>query len=187
MHGYDVLANLAWGLIRDWRRRRDVDPTIRRAWMRLYVGAIRRAHGRAARVDRLCRGGNTGRRGRLRGTAYRSSTSIQSASNRSSAPPLPSNRSGRPLWGRFALGRPGTPAPRIPAVLDTVGLTVSHRLMRSQLAEAARRSLTEDVKRMTPEQRLAAFLAHCHLMAQLQSAGGTVQQRPRRVAARDAD
>jgi hypothetical protein len=44
--------------------------------------------------------------------------------------------------------------------------------MRSQLAEAARCSLTEDVKRMTPEQRLAAFLAHCQLMAQLQSAGG---------------
>jgi hypothetical protein len=30
--------------------------------------------------------------------------------------------------------------------------------MRSQLAEAARRRLADDVKRMTPEQRLAAFL-----------------------------
>ncbi len=39
--------------------------------------------------------------------------------------------------------------------------------MKSQLADAARRSLSEDVKRMTPEQRLAAFLAHCQLMAQL--------------------
>jgi len=39
----DVLANLAWGLIRDWRRRRDVDPATRRTWVRLYVGVIRRA------------------------------------------------------------------------------------------------------------------------------------------------
>ena len=39
----DVLANLAWRLIRDWRRRRDVDPATRRAWVRLYVGVIRRA------------------------------------------------------------------------------------------------------------------------------------------------
>ena len=39
--------------------------------------------------------------------------------------------------------------------------------MKSQLADAARRSLSDDVKRMTPEQRLAAFLAHCQLMAQL--------------------
>jgi hypothetical protein len=25
----DVLANLGWGLIRDWRRRRDVTPAVR--------------------------------------------------------------------------------------------------------------------------------------------------------------
>jgi hypothetical protein len=59
--------------------------------------------------------------------------------------------------------------------------------MKSSLAEAARRSLTEDVKRMTPEQRLAAFLAHCQLMAQLHGAGAAAQQRPRHVAAPDAD
>jgi hypothetical protein len=59
--------------------------------------------------------------------------------------------------------------------------------MKSQLADAARRSLSEDVKRMTPEQRLAAFLAHCQLIAQLHGAGAAVQQRPRRVAARNAD
>jgi hypothetical protein len=59
--------------------------------------------------------------------------------------------------------------------------------MKSQLAEAARRNLAEDVKRMTAEQRLAAFLAHCQLMAQLNSAGGAVQYRPRHVAARNAD
>jgi len=44
----DVLTNLAWGLIRDWRRRRDVDPAIRREWVRLYVGVIRQSRrGRA--------------------------------------------------------------------------------------------------------------------------------------------
>jgi hypothetical protein len=47
--------------------------------------------------------------------------------------------------------------------------------MKSLLADAARRSLSEDAKRMTPEQRLAAFLAHCQLMAQLHSAGGAAQ------------
>jgi organic hydroperoxide reductase OsmC/OhrA len=58
--------------------------------------------------------------------------------------------------------------------------------MRSQLADAARRSLSDDVKRMTPEQRLAAFLAHCQLMAQLHGAGEAGQQSPRHVAARNA-
>ena len=43
MYTDDQLAHLAWGLIRDWRRRRDVDPAIRRAWVRLYLGVIRRA------------------------------------------------------------------------------------------------------------------------------------------------
>jgi hypothetical protein len=44
----DVLANRVWRAIRDWRRRRDVDPAIRREWVRLYVGVIRRARrGRA--------------------------------------------------------------------------------------------------------------------------------------------
>lgn len=37
--------------------------------------------------------------------------------------------------------------------------------MRSKLAEAAGRDLIDGVKYMTAEQRLAAFLAHCHLMA----------------------
>jgi len=71
-------------------------------------------------------------------------------------------------------------------LLDTASAPVSHRHMRSQLADAARRSLSDDVKRMTPEQRLAAFLAHCQLMAQLHGAGGAGQQGPRHVAARDA-
>ena len=59
--------------------------------------------------------------------------------------------------------------------------------MKSQLAEAARRSLTEDVKRMTAEQRLAAFLAHCQLMAQLAGAGGAREHRSERPVPRNAD
>jgi len=51
--------------------------------------------------------------------------------------------------------------------------------MKSRLADDARRSLQEDVKRMTAEQRLAAFLAHCQLMAQLAHAGVTGQSPPR--------
>jgi hypothetical protein len=43
--------------------------------------------------------------------------------------------------------------------------------MRSQLAETARQTLAEEVRRMTPEARLAAFLAHNELMAQLRAAG----------------
>ena len=64
-------------------------------------------------------------------------------------------------------------------VLDTIGLPVSHDRMKSRLAVAARRSLYEDLKRMTAEQRLAAFLAHCQLMAQLANAGVAGQHPPR--------
>jgi hypothetical protein len=58
--------------------------------------------------------------------------------------------------------------------------------MRSQLADAALRSLNEDVKRLTAEQRLAAFLAHCQLVAQLTSAGEAVR-RPRDTVPRNAN
>ena len=102
-------------------------------------------------------------------------------------PPLPSNRSERSLWGRFAVPGQSDPPRVFVLLLDAVSAPVSHRHMRSQLADAARRSLSEDVKRMTPEQRLAAFLAHCQLMAQLHYAGETVQQSPRHVMARNAD
>jgi hypothetical protein len=40
---------------------------------------------------------------------------------------------------------------------------------------------------MTAEQRLAAFLAHCQLMAQLASAGGAVQHRSRDAVPLDAN
>jgi hypothetical protein len=71
-------------------------------------------------------------------------------------------------------------------LLDTASAPVSHGHMRSRLADAARRSLSDDVKRMTPEQRLAAFLAHCQLMAQIHGAGRAFQQSPRHAAARNA-
>jgi hypothetical protein len=40
---------------------------------------------------------------------------------------------------------------------------------------------------MTAEQRLAAFLAHCQLMAQFNSAGGAIRHRPRHAVPRNAD
>jgi hypothetical protein len=39
----DVLIDLTWSLIRDWRRRRDVDPAARREWVQLFLGVTRRA------------------------------------------------------------------------------------------------------------------------------------------------
>jgi hypothetical protein len=51
--------------------------------------------------------------------------------------------------------------------------------MKSRLTDAARRSLHEDVKRMTAEQRPTALLSHCQLMAQLADAGGTGRHPPR--------
>jgi cysteine desulfurase len=56
---------------------------------------------------------------------------------------------------------------------------VSHDAMKSRLADAARRRLQEDVKRMTAEQRLAAFLEHCQLMTRLAHPDVTGQTPPR--------
>ena len=75
----------------------------------------------------------------------------------------------------------GPPVLSAPLVLDTIGPPASHDSMKSRLADAARRSLHEDVKRMTAEQRLAAFLAHCQLMARLANAGNS-GQHPHRNA-----
>jgi len=48
MDADDVLVDLAWRAIRDWRQRRDVDPAIRKAWLRLCIGVIRQVRrGRA--------------------------------------------------------------------------------------------------------------------------------------------
>jgi hypothetical protein len=43
--------------------------------------------------------------------------------------------------------------------------------MKSRLAEHAREAQFADVRRMTAEQRLIAYLTHCQLMAKLQRAG----------------
>ena len=73
-----------------------------------------------------------------------------------------------------------------PLVLDTTGPPVSHGYKKSRLAENARRNLAADVKRMTAEQRLAAFLAHCQLMAQLANAGSAGQHPPQEAASPNA-
>jgi hypothetical protein len=43
--------------------------------------------------------------------------------------------------------------------------------MESKLAKEARLALLADARRLTPEQRLNAFLVHCQLMMQLHAAG----------------
>jgi hypothetical protein len=50
--------------------------------------------------------------------------------------------------------------------------------MRSKLAESLKRSLLESNQRLTPEQRLEAFLVHCRLIAELHRAGREAQSRP---------
>lgn len=43
--------------------------------------------------------------------------------------------------------------------------------MESRVAKQAEHDLIEAMKRMTPEQRLEAFIRHCRLMAELHLAG----------------
>ena len=43
--------------------------------------------------------------------------------------------------------------------------------MESKLAKDAERALIEATQRLSPEERLNAFLAHCRLMAELYEAG----------------
>jgi hypothetical protein len=43
--------------------------------------------------------------------------------------------------------------------------------MESKLALEARQALLEDTQRLTPEERLNAFLEHCQLMMALYEAG----------------
>jgi len=45
------------------------------------------------------------------------------------------------------------------------------RAMESELAKYAERELIEAARRMTPQQRLRAYVAHCRQMAILQRAG----------------
>ena len=88
--------------------------------------------------------------------------------------------------GPSCFGGLGHASRRATPVLDTVGTPDSHGRMRSQLADAARRRLNEDVSRMTAEERLGAFLAHCQLIAQLARAGASVQRQPRNTVPRNA-
>jgi hypothetical protein len=59
--------------------------------------------------------------------------------------------------------------------------------MKSRLAEAARERLCAHVQRMTPEQRLAAYLDHCQLMAQLRQGGGSSHRRKASFSPRNAN
>jgi hypothetical protein len=43
--------------------------------------------------------------------------------------------------------------------------------MESRLAHQAEQTLVEAAQRLTPEQRLAAFVAHCRLVTALHRAG----------------
>lgn len=61
-------------------------------------------------------------------------------------------------------------------VLTVVGRCGSYASMKSQLAIEARQALAADVRRMTPEERLAAYVRHCQLLAEVRRAGET---RPR--------
>jgi hypothetical protein len=49
-----------------------------------------------------------------------------------------------------------------------------HSIMKSKLADDARRRRNEDLGRMTPEDRLAAYDRHCQLLAQLRLEGEVV-------------
>jgi hypothetical protein len=56
--------------------------------------------------------------------------------------------------------------------------------MESKLAKVAERALIEATQKLSPEERLNAFLEHCRLVTQLYEAGqkirtpGTPQQKP---------
>jgi hypothetical protein len=59
--------------------------------------------------------------------------------------------------------------------------------MKSRIAEQARQAQVADVRRMTPEQRLMAYLTHCQLMAKLQRAGTDARAGGTRPVHPDAD
>ncbi|MGO9945816.1 MAG: hypothetical protein ACLPWG_03070 [Steroidobacteraceae bacterium] len=51
--------------------------------------------------------------------------------------------------------------------------------MESKLALQAKAALLAATQRMSPEQRLDAFLMHCQLMMELRLAGQRIQAAPR--------
>jgi hypothetical protein len=50
--------------------------------------------------------------------------------------------------------------------------------MESKLAEQAKLALMAATQRLTPEQRLNAFLAHCQLVMELHQAGRQLRSAP---------
>jgi hypothetical protein len=58
--------------------------------------------------------------------------------------------------------------------------------MKSRLADEARQSLNDYLRRMTPEERLAAYVRHCQLMAQVRVAGQAAMRATRRRSVSDA-
>ena len=57
---------------------------------------------------------------------------------------------------------------------DRNGLGYNGCIMKSLLAERSRDDLTAQLRGMTAEQRLHAFLAHCQLVMALNRAGQTI-------------
>jgi hypothetical protein len=53
--------------------------------------------------------------------------------------------------------------------------------MGSQIAKDAEKALVEATQRLTPEQRLNAFLTHCRLLTQLHEAGCRIRSSPLEV------
>jgi hypothetical protein len=51
--------------------------------------------------------------------------------------------------------------------------------MHSKVAQQSREALLDQHRTWTPEQRLAAFLTHCRLMAQLKEAGEKLRREAR--------
>ena len=51
--------------------------------------------------------------------------------------------------------------------------------MRSRVAEQARRELLEADQRLTPEERLEAYVEHSQLMVELYDAGKKLRDSPR--------
>jgi hypothetical protein len=51
--------------------------------------------------------------------------------------------------------------------------------MHSKIATEAKAALVAATQRLTPENRLNAFLEHCRLMMSLRQAGRELQSRPR--------
>ncbi len=54
------------------------------------------------------------------------------------------------------------------------------RLMESKVSKEAERALVEATQRLSPEERLNAFVAHCRLVMELYEAGQKVQGKSAR-------